>query len=69
MTDLVKSSKDIIRIQLDFQAKVLFFKCSDSFKLELLGPDHLQLTLFNWDTESVLVLKKTASELEPNLAQ
>ena len=26
--------------------------------LPLLGPDHVQLTLLNWDTESVLVLNK-----------
>ena len=27
-------------------------------KLQYLGPDHLQLTLLNWDTKSVLVLNK-----------
>ena len=26
--------------------------------LRILGPDHLQLTLLNWDTESVLALNK-----------
>ena len=28
-------------------------------KLQYLGPDHLQLTLLNWDTKSVLVSTKT----------
>ena len=27
-------------------------------KLQYLGPDHLQLTLLNWDTKSVLELNK-----------
>ena len=33
-------------------------------KMVLLGSDHVQLTLLNWDTKSVLALnKKTAIEL------
>ena len=26
--------------------------------IDKLGPDHLQLTLLNWDTESILALNK-----------
>ena len=31
---------------------------SDEILLAHLGPDHVQLTLLNWDTKSVLTLNK-----------